>query len=144
MGGKMKRLSIVFFVFSVLVFAQDEQPGNDVNSTVEALFSVCKDKNYSGASALIVYTGPESSRDYAAPLNPKSAAELDKAERIAKKVKAYLDISDSYEILSVGETTSDEKTLLVANIGFKSGKQILEIDFTFIEVNNNLLLVSID
>lgn len=140
----MKKILLLLIVFSVVSFAQDKTSDEKVKSTIENLFTTSKNKDYNAACALIVYTGSDSEKSYSVPLNSKSKADLEKAERIAKKIKAYLDISDSYKINSIVEEKNEDKNLTNVEVGFKSGEQVLEIDFKFIEVDNNLLLVSID
>ena len=137
----MKRAAILLILFFSLVpFTQDE----NVTNAIENLFSVSKSKDYKEACSLIVSTGNDTVKDYLAPLNPKVPSDLEKAERIAKKIKAYLDISDSYEIKSVSSNEENEHKFIDVVVGFKSGKQTLEIDFKFVELNNNLLLVLLD
>lgn len=144
MEAKMKKILILLFVFTVIPFAQDSKTEESAKSTIDELFSASKDKDYKGACALIVYTGSDTEKNYTVPLNPNSEGDLSKAERIAKKIKAYLDISDSYEISSVISQSEDGKRLVNVEVGFKSGKQVLEIDFKFVELDSKLLLVSID
>ena len=92
----------------------------------------------------MVYTGTDEERSYKSTLDPKSDNELAKAERIAKKIKAYLDISDSYNVNSVVTEKDNGKSFIKAEVSFKSGSQVLEISFNFLDVNDKLLLVSID
>jgi hypothetical protein len=136
----MKRLTILLIFFSFISFAQDEK----VTDTVENLFSVSKLKDYKEACSLIAFTGNDTAKKYKTPLNPKVSTDFEQAERIAKKIKAYLDISDSYEIMSVSSNEENEHKFIDVVVGFKSGKQMLEIDFKFVEVKDNLLLVSLD
>jgi hypothetical protein len=140
----MKRTAILLIFFSFVSFAQNETTEETVSSAIENLFSVSKSKDYKEACSLIAFTGNDASKYYLVPLNPKVTYDLEKAERIAKKIKAYLDISDSYEIKSVSSHEENEHKFIDVVVGFKSGKQTLDIDFKFVEVNNNLLLVSVD
>ena len=126
----MKKIMILLIMmFSTFTFAQSESLNEKVSKA---------------ACALIIYTGVETEKEYRTALNPNSADELSKAERIIKKIKAYLDISDSYVINTAVEKQADDKNFVDVKVGFKSGSQTLEIDFEFIELNNSLLLISID
>lgn len=139
----MKKFLFFLVVLSASVFAQD-LIGEKLNTTIEKLFSVSKLRDYNAVCDLIVFTGSDEARNLQSKLNSKNDEELQQAERIAKKIKAYVDISDSYEITSTEKVTEDEKEFLHAKIEFKSGNQILEIVFKFIGINENLLLVEID
>ena len=136
----MKNLLVLLFGFTI-IFAQTN---NDVSEQLKKIFELSKNKEYKTASNHIAYTGENSERKYSSTLNPKSADELDEAERMIKKIKAYIDISDSYEFSgSTTETTNDvELTTIV--VTFKSGKQELEIPFKFFNNGGKYLLVSID
>lgn len=131
----------LIFALSISLTAQEN---DGLSSTVDDLFSFSKNKNYEAICDLIVFTGDDPSREYKSSLNPKSKSELDQAKRIAKKVKAYLDISDSHEILRSSSETVDETEIQTVVVGFKSGNQQLEIPFKFVNIGNKYLLVKID
>jgi len=144
MEKRIMQIMTLLVIFLVVPFAQDQNSDEKIKDTIENLFSVSKDKDYNKACTLIVYTGSDSQKDYTVALNPRSTTDLEKAERIAKKIKAYLDISDSYNINSVVTDKKGDKNFTDVEVGFKSGKQTLNIDFKFVVVNNNFLLVSVD
>jgi len=138
----MNKFLLVIIVFSISIFAQsvDER----LTESIENLFSVSKQRDYNNVCDLIAYTGSDETRNLSSKLNAKNNDELQQAERIAKKIKAYVDISDSYEITSTDKITEEGEELLHATIEFKSGNQVLEVVFVFVEINEVLLLVEID
>jgi len=138
----MNKFLLVIIVFSISIFAQSND--ERLTESIENLFSVSKQRDYNKACDLIAYTGSDETRYLSAKLNVKNNYELQQAERIAKKIKAYVDISDSYEITSTDNLSEEGGELLHAKIEFKSGKQILEVVFKFVEINEVLLLVEID
>lgn len=138
----MNKFLLVIIVFSVSIFAQSND--ERLTESIENLFAVSKQRDYNKVCDLIAYTGSDETRYLSAKLNAKNNYELQQAERIAKKIKAYVDISDSYEITSTDKISEEGGELLHAKIEFKSGKQILEVVFKFVEINEVLLLVEID
>lgn len=100
--------------------------------------------DYKNSAEYIVYSGNDESRKYLEKLNSDNAGELQSAERIGKKVKAYLDISDSYEFIGSKVVTENERTFVFVNTAFKSGKQSLNIEFKFVDVQGKYLLVGIE
>ncbi|HET56540.1 MAG TPA: hypothetical protein ENN33_15190 [Ignavibacteria bacterium] len=138
----MNKFLLVIIVFSVSIFAQSND--ERLTESIENLFAVSKQRDYTKVCDLIAYTGSDETRYLSAKLNAKNNYELQQAERIAKKIKAYVDISDSYEITSTDMVKEEDKEFLHAKIEFKSGKQILEVVFKFVEINEVLLLVEID
>lgn len=138
----MNKILLGIIVFSISIFTQsvDER----LTESIENLFSVSKQRDFNKVCDLIAYTGSDVTRNLSTKLNAKINDELQQAERIAKKIKAYVDISDSYEITSTDKIAEEGMELLHATIEFKSGKQILEVVFKFVEINEVLLLVEID
>lgn len=138
----MKTLVIsLILIFTIGLTAQES---DELSSTVDDLFSLSKNKEYETVCNLIAFTGDDQSRKYKSSLNPKSKSELDQAKRIAKKIKAYIDISDSHKILRSSSGTIDETEIQTVVVGFKSGNQQLEIPFKFIKIKDGFLLIDID
>ncbi len=136
----MKSFYLILLMLLPLSAQSDVQLAESLNN----IFEISKEKDYQSACVLIAYQGSDPNRKFKASLNSKSNSELDKAERIVKKIKAYLDISDSYSIKNVTSNSSEEFEFKIINVAFKSGGQELEIPFTFVKTENNYLLVSID
>ncbi|MDZ7764893.1 MAG: hypothetical protein U5K00_10750 [Melioribacteraceae bacterium] len=138
----MKTLLIgLIFSIGISINAQESEA---LSKTVGELFAFSKNKNYQAVCSLIAFSGENSSRKYKSSLNPKSKSELDQGKRIAKKIKAYLDISDSHKILRSSSETVDETQLQTLVIAFTSGSQQLKIPFKFVKVEDKFLLVDID
>lgn len=136
----MKSFFLILMMLLPLFAQSDEQIIENLNK----IFEVSKEKDYQSACSFIAYQGSDPKRKYKASLNSKSNSELEQAERIVKKIKAYLDISDSNSIENVTTNSSEEFELKVVNVAFKSGSQQLEIPFTFVKTEDSYLLVSID
>jgi len=124
------------FIIGTLTFAQNQLKENDVKSSLSKIFELSKNQNYSDAAKMFIYTKNNESRvfDY----TNKSDARI--VKRMAKKIKAYLDLSDSYEYESI--TYGTFKNLPNANlkVNFKSGDQELTISFLFVQKDGNSLL----
>ncbi len=138
----MKNLIILLLISLSPVFAQ--QLNSDLSNEIDQLFSISKNKQYKLAAAHIAFSGENQSRKYIKSLNAENTSELEKAERIAKKIKAYLDISDSYVIKNFSTEKKENFDFTTVTITFKSGNQELDIPFEFVKAKDKYLLVTID
>jgi len=136
---KMITIQMVFiFLFVCNIGAQNKLNEQNVKSQLAKIFDLSKDQNYAGSAALFLYNKGNDLRTY----NFKSKSEARAVKRMAKKIKAYLDLSDSYEYESI--TFGNYKKLPSAELKvyFKSGDQKLSISFLFVEHLGNILLAN--
>lgn len=137
----MKKLLLSFIIFLTPVFGQLNE---NLESQINKLFELSKARDYETACDHIAYIGENVSRKFTSPLKASNAGELERAERIVKKIKAYLDISDSNSIDDYATKTEDNIEFSIVIVSFKSGGQALEIPFKFAKANDKYLLVEID
>ncbi|MCZ7603383.1 MAG: hypothetical protein QY331_03270 [Melioribacteraceae bacterium] len=140
----MKKIMSFMIIISFVTFAQNTQIDSSLSGSLEGFFTAVQKADYKNSAEYIVYSGNDESRKYLEKLNSDNAGELQSAERIGKKVKAYLDISDSYEFIGSKVVTENERTFVFVNTAFKSGKQSLNIEFKFVDVQGKYLLVGIE
>ena len=140
----MKKLFVLIISFYFIGFAQTDSNTVKVNSAIENLFAVSKKSDFREACGLIVYIGGETTKNYNAKLNSNNEADLQRAERLVKKIRAYLDISDTYDILGNKTVSKKDQEFVAVDVAFKSGNQILKMQFQFSNVNGELLLADIE
>ena len=140
----MKKIFFLLLLFSVGGLCQIEITKSDINTTIATLFEASEKSNYKNACDLIVYIGGEEARNYSGKLNAGNVDDLEKAKRMVKKIKAYLDISDSYEILDSKTITKKDREFIAVDVAFKSGKQVLKMQFQFVNSSITLLLAAIE
>ncbi len=132
-------LAVFLFSFVSVGFAQN----TDLNVALNKLFKYAKARNFRQASALILYKGKDVKRNLKSPYDYSKLAEKKEVDRICKRIRKYLLISDSYSI--DGKTkfnkTTKEYTVVVQ---FKSGSQKLEIRFDFVKAGGKYLLSEIE
>jgi hypothetical protein len=117
---------ITSLVFSINIFAQNFEEA-ELKSSLSKIFDLSKAQNYKGLSSLLVI---------------ENENDVEKAvKRTAKKIKAYLNLSDSYEYASITYDKINDLPGANLNVIFKSGDQKLSISFSFIKKSNKLLLV---
>jgi hypothetical protein len=137
----MKRLHYALAIWIVLAssfYAQNQISEADVKSQLTTIFDLSKQQNFGAASKLLLYNENNELRNY----NFENSNEAKNVKRMVKKIKAYLDLSDSYEYETL--TYLNDKSLPTAEIkiNFKSGDQKLTISFSFVKFKGNLLLES--
>jgi hypothetical protein len=117
---------ITSLVFSINIFAQNFEEA-ELKSSLSKIFDLSKAQNYKELSSLLVI---------------ENENDVEKAvKRTAKKIKAYLNLSDSYEYASITYDKINDLPGANLNVIFKSGDQKLSISFSFIKKSNKLLLV---
>lgn len=131
---KMILIQIFVLTISSLLIAQNQLKENDIKSTLTQIFDLSKNQDFNSLTSLL-FNDKE-----LRPFNNKSKSEVKAVKRIAKKIKAYLDLSDSYEYESL--TFGKFKNLSSADlkVNFKSGDQDLTISFIFVDNSNRILL----
>ncbi len=138
----MKRityLNILFlFLFTSMVYSQNELTKSDLKETVSKIFNLCNDKNYKAMADLLLFKDGNKYRPY----NFSNKSEAKKVKRLSKKIKAYLDLSDSYEYNSFVKGKLNNLPSTTLNIIFVSGDQKLKISFEFVKLNGKILLAS--
>ncbi len=138
----MKRityLNILFlFLFTSMVYSQNELTKSDLKETVSKIFNLCNDKNYEAMADLLLFKDGNKYRPY----NFSNKSEAKKVKRQCKKIKAYLDLSDSYEYDSFIKGKFNNLPSTILNIIFVSGDQKLKISFEFVKLNGRIFLTS--
>ena len=137
MKNTLKISFLVLFFFTINTFAQNAINEKEVKSSLTNLFNVCKNRNYKSASNYFAYNGKDKSRNQKSSLNYTNKAEQKIVKRKCKKIKAYLDLSDSYEYANFSSNGNKGKISVI----FKSGDQELTILFTFVKVGGKTLLL---
>ena len=98
----MKKLSIILGLILLASFFTNIKAQTS-QETLKQILDFSKAKKYVEAAALIAYDGSDETKKFKVPFNAKNENEFNSVKRICKKVKALMDISDSYEIGSAKE-----------------------------------------
>ena len=92
----------------------------------------------------MLYSGKDTKRKYKSSFNANIKSELNSVKRICKKIKAYFDISDSFTFGKLNMVQKENQTWYVQQVSFKSGKQHLSANFSFLKVGNIYLLGKVE
>lgn len=130
----LMQIFLAFLLFSGLS-AQDKINEEDVKSALTKIFDLSEEQNYAEAAKLLLYNKNEV-RNF----NFSDNSEAKSVKRLVKKIKAYLDLSDSYEYESLTFGTMQKLESADLKVNFKSGDQELTISFLFVKHANKLLL----
>ncbi len=125
-------------IFSGNYFAQTNIAEAEAKTAVSTIFDLSVKEDFMKASSLFLFNEKKELR----PLNSNSSDELRAVKRSCKKIKAYIDLSDSYEINKFSSTKLYGMPAAILEVSFKSGDQKLKMEFTFVKVSNHILLDS--
>lgn len=134
---------LIFFMSFVLLNAQNTDKSK-IQSQTDKIFELSKANNYIALSSIIAYNGTDNNRAWKDSFNAEEKDELNKVKRISKKIKAFLDVSESYEFGNYSTKNESEGTWYVQSVIFKSGNQSLTVKFAFLKIKNEFLLGDID
>jgi len=119
----MKKIFLLLIIF-VIGFtwnlnAQTKLDEGTVKAALSKIFDLSKDQNYTAFASLLLYEEGKELRSYNNSVNEEKKT----VKRNAKKIKAYLDLSDSYEYKSItfGKLLNNPNAELEVN--FRSGDQ---------------------
>jgi hypothetical protein len=136
----MKKIFLLLIIF-VMGFtwnlnAQTKLDEGTVKAALSKIFDLSKDQNYTALASLLLYEEGKELRSYNNSVNEEKKT----VKRNAKKIKAYLDLSDSYEYKSItfGKLLNNPNAELEVN--FRSGDQELTISFIFVDISGKILL----
>ena len=136
MKAKISIIISLVFVFVVTELnGQDKLKETEVKSALTEIFDISNNQNYKLAARKFLFDENE-----IRPYNFENRAEAKTVKRMAKKIKAYLDLSDSYEYESIVFTEYKNMPSAELKVNFKSGDQDLTISFYFVDKNGAILL----
>ena len=137
----MKKIIILQLFMAFLLFnsftAQTQLNEVEVKSALTKIFNLSKDQKFAESAKLLLFNEKDEFRAY----NFKNPSEAKSVKRLIKKIKAYLDLSDSYEYESLTSAKMDKFHSADLKVNFKSGDQELTISFKFVKIGENILLV---
>ena len=107
---------------------------NKIKSALTQIFDQSKMQDYKKLAPLLF------NEDELKPFNIQNSSDERAVKRIAKKIKAYLDLSDSYSYESLSFDKFANLPSAELEVSFKSGDQDLNISFIFVESSNKILL----
>jgi hypothetical protein len=131
----ISQLFIAFLLFSGLT-AQTKLNDVEVKSALTKIFNLSKDQNFAETAKLLLFNDKDEFRSY----NYKDPSEAKSVKRLVKKIKAYLDLSDSYEYESLSNSNMGKFQSADLKVNFKSGDQELTISFKFVKIGEIILL----
>lgn len=139
----MKRLNLILglLIFSAFFANIKAQTSQEV---LKQILELSKAKKFEQAAPLIAYDGADETKKLKTAFDAKNEDDLNSVKRICKKIKALIDISDSYEIGAQTEIEKDGINWFVTEVGFKSGNQSLKTVFSFVKINDKFLLGDVD
>lgn len=136
----MKNLKLItIFIFLLLIgslSAQTKLNEENLKSSLSKIFDLSKDQNFKDVAPMLINIKGKTIQTF--DFNKKT--DTKSVKRLAKKIKAYLDLSDSYEYESITYGTTDKLPSAELKVNFRSGDQNLTISFIFVEHANKIYL----
>lgn len=141
-----KRTAIVFglLIMSSVVFGQSQAHQSHISLKIEELFSAASNDDYELARGLILLekrTNEEISYQFP---DSENKTDLNKIKRYCKTLAALNKISDEHLIENFKEVNYKGQDLIIAVILFKSGKQSIRKNLSYLNLEKEYYLVKID
>ena len=131
---KMILMNILLLSLASPIFAQNKLNESNVKSALSQIFDLSKKQEYQKLAPFLL------NKDNLKAFNFQNSSDARSVKRISKKIKAYLDLSDSYQYERLTFETFENLPSAELEVSFKSGDQDLKISFIFIEQSNKILL----
>jgi len=143
---KMKnKISVTAFIlFSVSIFAQQNNTEKDIHIVANKILTLCKMNKFTDAAVYIAYHGSDKKRENKDHYNPNVREEKSKISRICRKIRSLEIISNSSELGEVKIIKGPSSLNYSLKIKFRSSDQTIGIKFIFVKVKENYLLSDID
>lgn len=141
----MNRLLYTMFFTLVLFLNVNAQNSleDSAKVTINKLFNFSKSENYEMSSKFIAYDGTDQNRYLKSSLNFSDSKEAFKTKRIVKRIKAFLDISDSFSFGKFESLNDAKFNLFKVEVSFKSGEQELKTVIILVQSGNNFLITDL-
>ena len=110
-------------MFSLALYGQNLLNENSIKSSLTKIFELSEAQDYDNLGQMLL------NNDTMKPYNIKESKSV---KRSGKKIKAYLDLSDSYEYKDLEFETYKNLPSANLNVIFRSGSQNLTISFIFV------------
>lgn len=137
---KILYLVLLFSFASASIYSQKNDDKSAVKASLNKIFELSKSGNFKDAAKLFAYKGNDKTRLFKSTFDYSKRTEKSKVRRNCKKIKAYLDLSDSFEYNGFVTKKIDGVLNYILNVKFKSGSQSLNITFKFIKINGKFVL----
>ncbi len=132
----------ILLIISPFFYINGQVPNTEDNikENLNTIFKLSQVKDYEAAAKKFAYDGEDATRKLKDTFNYKDPKESNEVKRFCKKIKAYLDLSDSYEFGDFKAKNDNGDTNYTIKVNFISGQQSLTIEFKFVNANGKLLL----
>lgn len=137
---KILYLVLLFSFASVSIYSQKNDNKNVVKASLSKIFELSKSNKYQEAAKLFAYKGNDKTRAFKSTFDYSKRNEKSQVRRNCRKIKAYLDLSDSFEYDGFTTKKIDGILNYILIVKFKSGSQSLNIAFKFIKINGKFVL----
>lgn len=135
---------LLLCISTAVFFAQTKSIEPEVQSAVNSLIDLCEKDQYDKIASLIIYNGKDDSRNMKDTYNYSDRKEATAVKRIGKKIKAFIDLSDSHKFGKFSKKVENKITKLNQEVIFINGEQELVTTFTFTSLNDKLLLLDFE
>ncbi len=125
-------VTILTFISLNTINAQiSEQSAKNI---ANQLFNSCEKNNYKSVADILAYHGSDESRLYKDTYNYSNSKEASDVKRFCNRLKAMIEISDSYELGKLRSRKIYGQEVKSLDVIFKSGNQKIKNKLIFIDI----------
>lgn len=144
----MRLINILMIAAAILMtitngYSQTEKEIKDIQDILVKILDASESENYQAAASMFVYEGDDAARNLKDFYNSTVPSEENKVKRIAKKIKAFQKLSESYSVGAISKSSKSGVEAFIVEVIFNSGKQSLKTEFTFVSVKNSFGLLEV-
>jgi len=143
----MKKYISIFVMVSAFIGSNIINAQVDKQSAIKVanqLFNACKNNDYRSTADILAYHGSDEARLYKDTYNYTNSQEASEVKRFCRRMKAMVEISDSYEFGSFKTRKVHGHEVKSLDVIFKSGNQKIKNKLIFIAINGKPVIYRLD
>ncbi len=141
---KYKGLFVIILTFISLGTINSQISEQSANNVANQLFKSCEKNNYKSAADILAYHGSDETRLYKDTYKYSDSKEASDVKRFCNRLKAMIEISDSYELGKLRSRKIYGKEFQSLDVIFKSGNQKIKNKLVFIDIKGNAVVYKLE
>lgn len=135
-------VTILTFISFITINAQISE--QSAKSVANQLFNSCEKNNYKSVAGILAYHGSDETRLYKDTYNYSNSKEASDIKRFCNRLKAMIEISDSYELGKLRSRKIYGREFKSLDVVFKSGNQKIKNKLMFIDIKGKPIVYKLD
>lgn len=141
---KHKSIFVIFLTIISFATINGQISEQSAKNVANQLFKSCEKNNHKSAADILAYHGSDETRLYKDTYKYSDSKEASNVKRFCNRLKAMIEISDSYELGKLRSRKIYGKEFQSLDVIFKSGNQKIKNKLVFIDIKGNAVVYKLE